>query len=93
MITPQNTTQSTDQIPVTAPRPYEAIVLANGACHTAVARMIVTTEPMITVCHAVIRKTASKTSNRTTGTRASRVLPATEFSGSRTWVKGAIGSS
>src|SRR4051794_37466508 len=86
MITPQNTIQSTDQTPVAAPSPYAARVSPNGAPQTATPRMIVTTEPMITACHADIRSTASRKSSTATGTSASSVSPATEPSGSRTWL-------
>jgi hypothetical protein len=85
MITPQKVIQSIDHMPVAAPTPHAAKVPPTGAPHTVMARMIVTTAPMITACHADIRITGSNTSSSTIGISAISVLPSVECAGSSDW--------
>src|SRR5215470_7020611 len=76
-----------DQIPVAAPIPQALNVVPTGASQMVMAMMMVTTAPMITASHAVTRMTASSTSNKASGSSATRVLPKMVFSGLRCWVK------
>src|SRR5581483_6694554 len=93
MITPQNVIQSIDQKPVPAPSPHAANVSLAGVPHTVAARMIVTTAPIVTACHADIRMTGSKTSSSTIGISAMSVLPSVECAGLSDWVKPAAAPS
>src|SRR6478672_4215386 len=52
-----------------------------------IAITMVTMAPMVTTSQAVSRKTASKTSNNTSGISATRVLARVELNGLRCWVK------
>src|SRR5690348_16931345 len=85
MITPQNVIQSIDQMPVPAPTPHAPNVPPTGAPHTVTARTIVTTDPMITACHADIFITGSSTSRSTMGISAMSVLPQVVCAGSSDW--------
>ena len=85
MITPQKVIQSIDQMPVPAPTPHAANVPPTGAFHTVIARMIVTTDPMMTACQADIRSTGSSTSRSTMGISAMSVLPSVECAGLSDW--------
>ena len=78
MITPQNVIQLIDQKPVPAPMPQAPNASPAGVLHTVIARMIVTTAPMVTACHADIFSTGSKMSSNTMGTSAISVLPSVE---------------
>ena len=82
MITPQNVIQSIDQIPVAAPTPHAPKAPPAGASQTVIARMIVTTAPMMTACHADMRSTGRSTSSSTIGMSAMSVLPKVECAGS-----------
>src|SRR5262245_5077458 len=76
-----------DQIPVAAPSPQALNVSPAGASQMVMAMMMVTTAPMITASHAVTRMMARSTSNKASGSSATRVLPKMVFSGLRCWVK------
>src|SRR5215472_11195686 len=86
MITPQNVIQSIDQMPVPAPTAHAPNVPPTGAPQTAIARMMVTTAPMITARHADIRITGSSIRSRTIGMSATSVLPSVEWAGLSDWV-------
>jgi hypothetical protein len=85
MITPQNVIQSIDQKPVPAPTPQAPRASPTGVLHTVIARMIVTTVPMITACQADIFSTGSRISSSTMGTSAMSVLPSVECAGLSGW--------
>jgi hypothetical protein len=76
-----------DQIPVAAPSNQASSVGPAGACQMVIAITMVTMAPMVTTSQAVIRKTASSTSNNASGISATRVLARVELSGLRCWVK------
>src|ERR1051326_125849 len=76
-----------DQIPAAAPIPQAWKVAPAGAPQTAMAMMIVTMAPMITTSQAVTRMTARSTSNKASGSSATRVLPRVELTGLSCWVK------
>src|SRR6185437_1294425 len=86
MMTPQNVIQSIDQIPVPAPMAQVPKVPPIGELQTVIARMIVTTEPMITARHADIRITGSSMSSKTIGMSATSVLPSVECAGLSDWM-------
>src|SRR5215471_3562628 len=85
MITPQNVIQSIDQMPVPAPMAHAPRVLPTGESQTVIARMMVTTAPMITARHADIRITGSRIRSRTIGMSATSVLPSVECAGLSDW--------
>ena len=80
--TPQNVIQSTDHTPVALPYRYACSDDPNGARHTSTARSRVTTDPIRTASHAVIRNTASRTSSSATGTSATSVVATRLLTGS-----------
>ena len=75
------------QIPVAAPISQARSVGPAGACQMVIAITMVTTAPMVTTSHAVIRMTANNTSNNARGISATRVLAKVELRGLRCWVK------
>jgi hypothetical protein len=70
-----------DQIPVAAPIPHAWMVGPTGEFQMVIAMTTVITAPMITASHAVTRMMANNTSNKTSGSSATSVLPSTEFRG------------
>lgn len=74
--------QSIDQTPVPAPMPHAPKVSPTSALHKVTARMTVTTDPIITACHADIRRTGSSS---TMGISAMGVLLHVESAGLSDW--------